>query len=90
MAPIKNSQEYLLDYGLDDGGNLVGFPTVEKRDFSLPQNVQTGSGTHPRGSFPGVQCLKRGGDHSLPSNAEVRMCGAHASAPYWSSRPAKG
>jgi hypothetical protein len=62
----------------------------KKRDFSPLQKFQTGYGAHPRESFPGTQWLGRGGDHSLPSNTEVRMCGAHASAPYMPSRRAKG
>jgi hypothetical protein len=52
---------------------------VEARDFSLLQNVQTGSGAHPvslfngyRLSFPGVKRPGREVNHPPPSSPEVK------------------
>jgi hypothetical protein len=68
-----------LDYGLDDRGSRVRFPTGSG-NFSLHHRVQNGSGTHPatypmgtRGSFPGG---KAAGAWSWPltSSAEVKEC----------------
>jgi hypothetical protein len=61
-------------------GGRSGFRTsAEARDFSLFQNVQTGSGAHKisslvdtGGYFPGVKRQGRDVDHSLPSSASVK------------------
>ena len=72
---------------LVDGRSGVRILT-EPKDFSLLQNAQTGSGTHPD-SYSisiGVRSRKltrpgRDFDHSPPSSAEVKNEGSCASTP---------
>jgi hypothetical protein len=61
---------------LQDGRYEVRIPK-RIRDFSVPQNVYTGSGAHPAsysmvpGFFLGDKVVRRESDHSFPSNVEV-------------------
>jgi hypothetical protein len=61
----------------------------DTRHFSLPQNVQTGSDTHPASysigiwGFPGKKRPGHEVDYSPPSSAKVKNEWSYTSAPPW-------